>query len=263
MLERKQTGLDGNIRHELIGYLCVDKKYVGIAHSHPFAETLYIVEGVFVLEYFNHQMKLTAGEAVVIRSGMEHHVRCVADGCMCYIGCSYILAGGVTSFPDDMVRMITDQQVLDNLATASRVYIEAQINETQIDHYELLSPLDRYWRKLAANTVIPGSDDVLIVRAKEYIEHHLDEQINVSVLAKQFYITPHYLGVKFHKCVGMTIKEYHTALRMDRARFLIEHSSFSLSEIAMSMGYSTLQYFSTSFKSYYGISPRNLQRGEH
>lgn len=255
MFKRKQTELDGAVMHELIGIVSAQRGYAGAFHRHPFAETLYIVKGAFVLEYEGERRELACGSSLIIRQGVSHRVLCDGDGCMLYVGCSYIRVGGVVTFPLEKVREISDASVLASLPTVADRYLAGE------DCYSVLHPLDEYWRGLALGAMESHGEDIIVERVKEYLEAHPEEQISVSALAKQFYLTPHYLGNKFCKCVGMTIKEYHTALRMNRALSLVKDSALSQSEIASRLGYSTLQYFSTAFKAYHGISPRSLRTG--
>lgn len=256
MFKRKQTELDGAVMHELIGIVSAERGYAGAFHRHPFAETLYIVKGTFVLEYEGERKELACGSSVIIRQGVSHRVLCDKDGCMLYVGCSYIRVGGAVTFPLEKVQGISDASVLAKMSVVAGRYLAGEE-----DCYSILLPLDEYWRGLALGAMENYGEDIIVERVKEYLETHLEEQISVSVLAKQFYITPHYLGNKFCKCVGMTIKEYHTALRMNKALSLVKDSELSQSEIASCLGYSTLQYFSTVFKAYHGISPRSLRTG--
>ncbi len=68
-------------------------------------------------------------------------------------------------------------------------------------------------------------------------------------------MNPHYLGEYFKKNNGMTFKEYLLELRMQRAFTYLKEGRMSVSQTADATGFDTVQYFSTKFKAYYGISP--------
>ena len=254
---RQQTELDGSVRHELLGYLRAEADYIGNWHSHPFTETLYVVSGLFCLEYKNETIQLRQGQAVLIRPQLRHRVTSCERSSLLYIGCSYIRAGEPLLFPATATLMVDASAVLSQFEYVALAYQNTPA--LSVDHATaLLMPLDPFFHALAKNDNAPLGNDILIERVKEYLYHHPDEQIIVADLAEKFYISPQYLGNKFRKYTGKTIKQYHADLRMKRALYMIERSSLSLSEIADRLGFNTLQYFSTCFKAHFGISPRSI-----
>ena len=83
----------------------------------------------------------------------------------------------------------------------------------------------------------------------------MSESITVKDIADALYMNPHYLGEYFKKRNGVSVKEYLLELRMQRAFTLLKEGKLSVSQIAETVGFDTVQYFSTKFKLYYGISP--------
>lgn len=67
-------------------------------------------------------------------------------------------------------------------------------------------------------------------------------------------------ALKFKQTVGTSPMEYLTRWRMLVASDRLTHSSDSLSDIALSLGYESESAFSTAFKRVMGCSPRRYSR---
>lgn len=94
---------------------------------------------------------------------------------------------------------------------------------------------------------------------KDYIQIHLKEDLSRSLLAKQVFLSEDYISKIFIKEVGMSLPAYITEARMKRAREYLRNSNATVSEVAVSVGYSNFSYFSKSFKDYYGYTPNECR----
>lgn len=59
----------------------------------------------------------------------------------------------------------------------------------------------------------------------------------------------------FSEVEGSTIEKYHIMQRIERAKELLVYHELSLSEIADSLGYSSVAYLSNQFKKITGLTP--------
>ncbi len=91
--------------------------------------------------------------------------------------------------------------------------------------------------------------------ALQYINEHLDEELNIERLAGEFGISSRYLRRYFVQCVGMGSNEYINLLRIGRAKRLLWHPEYSVTEVAMSCGFSSSQYFCRVFRRMVGQTP--------
>jgi YesN/AraC family two-component response regulator len=77
---------------------------------------------------------------------------------------------------------------------------------------------------------------------------------NSDFLVSRFDKSYSYLSTLFSRHEHITLEKYIILQRIEKVKELIQHGELSLSEIAYSMGYSSVQYLSTQFKQITGYS---------
>lgn len=97
-----------------------------------------------------------------------------------------------------------------------------------------------------------------VLRAIRYINNHLYETCRVEQIAAVVKLHPTYLSYLFKQEVGTNLTNYVREKKMAEARNLLLNSDRSISEIAESLGYSSLSYFSRVFRTTYTESPRKF-----
>ncbi len=102
------------------------------------------------------------------------------------------------------------------------------------------------------------TDDVVSL-AKKYIKEHLGENLSVTELAAQYYLSVAYFSKLFKKTVGVGCNYYIFEKRMEKAKQLLSGKKQRVSQVAGEIGYNDVNYFSLSFKKYTGLSPAEYQ----
>ncbi len=88
-----------------------------------------------------------------------------------------------------------------------------------------------------------------------YLEAHLAESIDIETLAEIVNLNPNYFSNIFSRRFGMAPYRYLVRRRIDRAQVLLWTTSRSIKEIAASVGYDDVCYFSRIFRRVSGIPP--------
>lgn len=102
---------------------------------------------------------------------------------------------------------------------------------------------------------------VIARQARSYIEKCFHEpELSVEAVAAHAYINASYLRAVFKKAYGMTVGEYITHTRMNKAKELLG-MNIRLSDIADQVGYQDAGYFSKVFKKFYGTTPSEYENG--
>ena len=104
------------------------------------------------------------------------------------------------------------------------------------------------------------NDGELFDIVEKYIREHYKEQIYIQDIAKQMYTSPGYLGTIFSKRMGISIKEYIHAIRMEEAVRLMNETDMTLSEIAYSIGYNNYNNFYNRFERFFGVTPKEYRK---
>jgi AraC-like DNA-binding protein len=97
-----------------------------------------------------------------------------------------------------------------------------------------------------------------IHEAKLIIEQNLDQLQTIRGLSRKVAMNECYLKKGFKALVGKTIHEYQQELRITKAKELLQHQGYSVTQVANALGYSSISHFSTAFKRITGTKPCEL-----
>lgn len=97
-----------------------------------------------------------------------------------------------------------------------------------------------------------------IQEAVEIIGQHLDQPHTIRELARKVAMNECYLKKGFKTIVGKTIHEYQQELRITKAKELLQQQSLTVTDVANTLGYSSISHFSTAFKRVTGMKPCEL-----
>jgi AraC-like DNA-binding protein len=115
-------------------------------------------------------------------------------------------------------------------------------------------------RHRESNNIAPRAS--LYRRLILFIEEHLaDPDLSPAMIAQKHHISPRYLQLIFSE-QGTTVGTWIRSRRLAKCRAELANLSKdrSVTEIAMDWGFNDVAYFSRSFSSAYGISPREFRR---
>jgi len=97
---------------------------------------------------------------------------------------------------------------------------------------------------------------IIVSNAKKYIhENYASSNLVIKDIAMSVYINATYLRNTFLHEEGITIGDYITDVRMEKAKELVLDKKIKITEIGYEIGYNYPGYFSKCFKKYYGMSP--------
>ena len=98
--------------------------------------------------------------------------------------------------------------------------------------------------------------------AKRYIDRNYASPIKVEDIAEEIGVDRKYLRNLFFKYLGVSTKDYLTALRIEKAKSLLDESLLSINEVSSAVGYTDALGFSKIFKKHVGVSPSEYRSGE-
>lgn len=102
-----------------------------------------------------------------------------------------------------------------------------------------------------------------IYETVRYIEQNLDKNLILEDLAAIACISPFHYQRVFKEVIGESPKQFVKRLRLEEAAHrIVLHSERSILDVALSVGFQSLEAFSRAFKDYYSISPDNFRKSD-
>jgi AraC-like DNA-binding protein len=99
----------------------------------------------------------------------------------------------------------------------------------------------------------------LIELVKDYVDKNWQENFSMQELAHAINSSVFYIIHQFKKYTGITILEYRTAIRMRKAKEMLQNGDKNISNIASECGFDDFSYFSKLFKKEEGCSPSDFR----
>jgi two-component system response regulator YesN len=164
------------------------------------------------------------------------------------------------------------------LITAVAEYISTMDDNIKIEKIDILSEYEKLGKtetipemmketlefclklnQLIREKVVDQNEET-VDRIKKIVQRSYQEDITISSIAEQVYLSPNYLCGIFKQLTGNTINQYITGVRIDAAKKFLEDSAVKLSEIGNLVGYIEPSYFSKIFKRHTALTPKEYRQ---
>lgn len=101
-------------------------------------------------------------------------------------------------------------------------------------------------------------------RVIAHIYDHLDDDLDLDVLAEVACLSPHHWHRIYHALYGETAAATVKRLRLQRAAGELSHTTMAIEEVAARAGYPSLPSFTRTFKAAFGLPPAQYRaEGSH
>ena len=108
--------------------------------------------------------------------------------------------------------------------------------------------------------VDPGGMDPRIAHVIRSMEADIDGRLTVPALADAVNLSPSRLAALFRRDTGVSPVRYLRALRMERARVLLERTFLSVKEVMAFVGVNDPSHFTRDFRRHHGVPPTRLRQ---
>lgn len=109
-------------------------------------------------------------------------------------------------------------------------------------------------------TVLKNDVDDRMGRILSYINNNYHQDITLNQLAKDEFISIHYLSKLFKSKTGVNFSDYITELRIDNALKELIRSDIPINKIALNSGFPSVQSFNREFKRRYNEIPSEYRK---
>ena len=259
--------------YEIYYYSNLHFQSVG-SHSHDYYEFYFFVEGDVVMEIDGDPYALRPGDVIVVPPGIVHRAILPDSGVpyrrfVFWISRDYM--SGLVSQSDDyafLIRKAEERSYLyhfDPLTFNSlRSALFSLLDELHADRFgrETQMNLDVCHLLLSLNRLVYDSTrkgqrenvDSKYEAITEYIDTHLDSDLSLDSLSREFYLSKYYIAHLFRDSVGLSVHQYISKKRLSACCDAIRSGS-GISVAFMSCGFRDYTSFYRAFKKEYGMSP--------
>jgi len=102
----------------------------------------------------------------------------------------------------------------------------------------------------------------ITLRQKQVIEETIDfmcrhshETIHIQEIARNKGLSPQYFRKLFKHYVGVSPKKYLITLKIQRSKCMLLHEEYSITDVAMQLGFNSAQQFAKVFRKEIGLTP--------
>lgn len=263
-----------------VHYFEFSPNYTFPGESHDFWELVYVDKGEVIITAEDKEFSLYRGEAIFHRPNEWHNIRsngAVAPNVMivsfeCHSPAMDRLVGN-RYFINEM-----EKQFLSGILSESRCAFASPLNDPYdntltaaeneptgaqqmicMNLSMLLISLIRRPESTAPAEQKIGTNSRL-EEIREYMLLHLSEKITLKRLADEFHVSQSYLKKLFSEYANCGAIHYFLRLRTARAKELLRSSEQNVSQIAETLGYENIYYFSSQFHRFTGMSPVEYRR---
>ncbi|RST74328.1 response regulator [Siminovitchia acidinfaciens] len=100
-----------------------------------------------------------------------------------------------------------------------------------------------------------NKDESIIQHCLDYLSANYASSISLNDLAKVVHLSASHLSRIFKNNLGVTFVDVLTKIRIERAKDLLENKDLSIQFISNRVGFSSPDYFSSTFRKLEGVSP--------
>ena len=136
-----------------------------------------------------------------------------------------------------------------------KTLFEAFSKNDELREIELGLLLDRLLIECARGIKNKGNESSCLTKSVRYINEFYTTDIRITDLAQMEGVCMTSYNLAFKAQFGMPPTKYILKLRMEHAAELLSTTQMSVGEIGVTCGYLDINFFSRTFKSFFGVTP--------
>jgi AraC-like DNA-binding protein len=267
----------GNFTGELLNWGFIEPQWWrNSLHKHSFFEICYAFEGQGIFRITRRDYEVQAGQVFVARPGETHEIISSEEDPLGIYFWSYTLIpprecqqeAGVDVL---LNAFLTSQKPLSTSPPAMPRILELLTEEIVQKGPGYVQAIEGLVVKLLLDTaravveVLPqfilddlsakSPEETVIHMVVRYLRDNYNHAISIRDLAAQVHLSERHICRLFRKMMGMSILEYLTKLRVEIAAQLLLERRLAIKEVAQTVGYPDVRYFTTLFRQYTGLTP--------
>ncbi len=267
------------------------KAYISPSESHDFWELVFVDKGTMLTSVDGQMYELRENDMFFYKPGVEHQVFGDGDHPFNVVVISFVSNSKAMRFFEGLKARIGDAEYdilakiivqfrrsffMPNLEVEdSRIMRRKhgnvgsdQLLKNHIEELLLTVMQSGNTRSVCTNIKSKPRESTLAGAAitkeiRGYMLQNIHRKITIDELCQEFNFGKTYLSSTFKAETGHTIIDFFNYLKCEYAKELIREGELSLTQIAETLGFSSLYYFSRLFKQVMEISPMQYKNKIH
>ncbi|MDR3252266.1 MAG: response regulator [Tannerella sp.] len=169
----------------------------------------------------------------------------------------------------------TDTDIAEGFETGADAYVTKPFNIellkkriiSIIENRERLEPRisdGENSRAMIKPVVLRPSDELLYEKIMKLVNDNIaDPDLNVEFIANGAGMSRVHLHRKLKELTNQSARDFIRTIRLNQAAELLKNPKLTVSEVAYALGFTNLSHFSTSFREFHGMSPKEFKEGKN
>lgn len=255
------TDLSGYINMKIshIFHVCLDKKWHSENRTDNINRLYFVFDGEAYLTVNGERIDLLPNHIYLIPANLNYSYGCddymekiFVHFSLCIIPNKELLSDMQRVFifeaDSDRMEQIRDMLYKENMQAS--MFLKSYI-------YKLLSDISTPIDERICQDVIIFKK---YFRLYQYITDNLYADVTIEDICRETGFSRRYISYRFKQDTGQTLKEYFTALIVDRLKYMLQCTNMPVKTISAELRFNNEFYCSKFFKKHTGLSPREFRK---
>lgn len=163
----------------------------------------------------------------------------------------------------------TDEDKLTGLEVGANAYIKKPFSMKELELIvRNLLKIREHLKDMAISGNITIDKNILVSKDQQFLNEFTDfihknidnDQLKIDEIASELNLSRSLLYLKLKKIINMSPNEYIQSVRLNYSKKLLQETDLNIAEIAYKVGFTDPNYFSRSFKQFYGETPTQYRK---
>ena len=235
--------------------------------KHAFFELTYVDTGCLHTEVDGTSFTLGEKELIIYGPG-QFHSQHTDNQTVSYVTIMFTMENISPDMPQDWYSILINRVFPYNKKIYTLIKTLVQESSTGAPYTDSLMHClltETIIRLLQGIYTVPSSQPSSVVRQNyqeelfdqilAYLESKLYEPLTVADICQQFSLSRSTLQLLFKNAVNQSPKKYISDMKLEKSCQMLRENKYTISEISLKLGYSSIHYFSNAFNQKYHISP--------
>ena len=249
----------------------IKKAVPGSVLVQPELVILYLLEGKMEIRCYEEKILMKSEDIFLLSPGMECE----------FLHASDVICGTAFYSPAVLSKIMRDRNIMlyaDSARDMNHSYsdlreiLQEMTKEYTLHTHETSAYMDSLMLKLldcliekyqVRKGIIEtgaGAKDVRMRRMMQYITRNLNEEISLTELAKEMYVSASTLSRIFKKNTGYYFADYVMHMRIRNSLPQLQSTEQTITQVALNSGFSSSAAFNRSFKKTMGMMPTEYRK---